>query len=204
MVGISGPITCILIHQQASSLLCLAFLFLFQTRTPSWSINRWKKHRSFSWPEIWLSPLWWFRLPGLKQKSQTRTCTAINTFNPKLHLVEGTFSGLMYCYFSKSHPLLLEVKVLNGVCFLLLLQPAHLLPVLVVQGNYKQYSFGGMLCALSLNISSFILVSAEQLGLHLTKLDFHFPLLGEWEKLLSSQQCPSLLLSASLDPYLPP
>lgn len=72
--------------------------------------------------------------------------------------------------------------------------------------NYKQYSFGGMLCAfsLSLNILSFILVSAEQLGLHLTKLNFHFPLLQEWEKLLSSQQCPSLLLSASPDPYLPP
>lgn len=95
---------------------------------------------------------------------------------------------------------------MNGVCFLLFLQVAHLLPVLVVQGSCKQNSFGGMLCALflSLNILSFILVSAEQLGLHLTKLDFHFPLQGEWEKLLSSQQCPSLLLSASLDPYLQP
>lgn len=59
-------------------------------------------------------------------------------------------------------------------------------------------------CSLSLNMLSFILVPAEQLGLLLTKSDFHFPLLEEWEKLLSSQRCRSLLLSASLDPYLPP
>ena len=78
-------------------------------------------------------------------------------------------------------------------------------PVLVVQGNHKQYSFDGMLCArsLSLNVLSFILVPAEQLGLLLTKLDCHFPLLEAWEKLLSSQQCCSLLLSTLLDPYLP-
>ena len=77
-------------------------------------------------------------------------------------------------------------------------------PVLVAPGNCRQCRYDGMMWVRSLSVLSFILVPAEQLGLLLTKLDFHFPLLEGWEKLLSSQRRCSLLHSASPDPRLPP
>lgn len=71
----------------------------------------------------------------------------------------------------------------------------------MLQRSCKQYRFDralGILCApsLSLNMLSFILVPAEQIRFLLAKLDFNFFLLEEQEKLLSSQQCCSPLLSA--------